>query len=158
MDFADVFLPQATLLEIFLRGTAIYLVLFAYMRFFRRSAGGIDVADVLVVVLMADAAQSGLQGTEHSVIGGLLSVATIAAWDYLIDWLAWRFPALRWLNRAMPTLLIRDGQFLNRNMRAEMITHDELRAQLRQEGLAGPEEVKAAFLEGDGKLSVVKRK
>ncbi|QJR12637.1 hypothetical protein DSM104443_03729 [Usitatibacter rugosus] len=158
MDLADVFLPQATLLEIFLRGTAIYLVLFAYMRFFRRSAGGIDVADVLVVVLMADAAQSGLQGMEHSVIGGLLSVATIAFWDYLIDWLAWRFPALRWLNRAKPTLLIRDGQFLNRNMRAEMITHDELRAQLRQEGLAGPEEVKAAFLEGDGKLSVVKKK
>jgi uncharacterized membrane protein YcaP (DUF421 family) len=158
MDLADVFLPQATLLEIFLRGTAIYLVLFAYMRFFRRSAGGIDVADVLVVVLMADAAQSGLQGMEHSVIGGLLSVATIAFWDYLIDWLAWRFPALRWLNRAKPTLLIRDGRFLSRNMRAEMITHDELRAQLRQEGLAGPEEVKAAFLEGDGKLSGVQRK
>jgi len=158
MDFADVFLPQATLLEIFVRGTAIYLVLFAYLRYFRRSAGGIDVADVLVVVLMADAAQSGLQGTEHSVAGGLLSVATIAFWDYLIDWLAWRFPAMRRLTRAKPTLLIRDGIVLHRNLRSEMITHEELRAQLRQEGLAGPEDVKAAFLEGDGKLSVVRRK
>jgi len=158
MDVSDILVPQASLGEIFLRGTAVYLFIYFYFRFFRRSAGGLGLTDVLLVVLVADAAQSALAGEEHSLTAGLLTVATVAFWDFLLDWLGYRVPALRHVLQPPPLLLIRDGHVLNRNLSREMMTHEELRAQLRQHDVRGPEEVQAAFLEADGKLSVVKRK
>ena len=112
---------------------------------------------MLVIVLVADAAQSAMSGEEHSITAGVLTVATIAFWDFLLDWLAYRFPTLRKLIEAPPLLLIRDGQIVHRNVAREMMTTEDLRAQLRQHDVSGPHEVQAAFLEGDGKMSVVKK-
>lgn len=150
-------MPEANVLELFLRGTTTYLAIFVYFRFVRRGVSGLGLTDVLLLVLVADAAQAALGGNEHSITGGLIVVATVVAWDYLFDFLNWRVPALRRVLRAAPVPLIEDGRLLNRNLAREMITAEELRAQLREQGVAGPHEVRVAFLEGDGKLSVVKK-
>ena len=157
MDFAKLFVPEAPFLELIIRGTVAYLFIFLYFRIFRRSAGAVGITDLLLVVLIADAAQNAMSGEEHSITGGLVTVATIGFWDYFLDWLAYRFPAMRKLIEAPPLLLIRNGEIVHRNIAKEMMTTEELRAQLRQHDVAGPHEVKAAFLEGDGKLSVVKK-
>jgi uncharacterized membrane protein YcaP (DUF421 family) len=157
MDLAKLFMPEAPLAEIFLRGTVVYLFIFFYFRFFRRSAGAIGITDLLVIVLVADAAQSAMAGEEHSITAGLLTVATIAFWDFFLDWLAYRFPVLRKLIEAPPLLLIRDGRIVHRNVAKQMMTTEDLRAQLRQHQVSGPHEVQAAFMESDGKLTVVKK-
>ncbi len=156
IDWTELFLPQASVAELVIRGTITYLAIFLYFRFVRRGAGGLGIADVLLLVLVADAAQGALGGNEHSILGGLVVVATVAFWDFLLDWMSWRIPALRRVVRAAPVLLIEGGRLLNRNLAKEMITAEELRAQLREQGVAGPHEVRAAFLEGDGKLSIIK--
>ena len=80
------------------------LGLFVILRFMaRRQAGHFGPADLLVIVLIADAAQNGLGKEYGSVTEGLVLVLTIVAWEYLIDWLTWRFPALR--NILMPPSL-----------------------------------------------------
>jgi uncharacterized membrane protein YcaP (DUF421 family) len=157
IDWARLFVPEASILELLLRGTITYLTLFLYFRFVRRGIGGLGITDILLLVIVADAAQGALGGNEQSITGGLIVVATVAAWDLILDWISWKVPSLRRISRAAPVLLIRDGAILNRNLSREMITAEELRAQLREQGIAGPGEVKAAFLEGDGKLSVLKR-
>lgn len=157
IDWARLFVPQAPLLELFLRGTISYLAIFLYFRFVRRGVGGLGIADVLLLVLVADAAQGALGGEEHSITGGLVVVATILLWDLVLDYINWGVPSLRRLARAAPVPLIEDGKLLNRNLAKEMITAEELRAQLREQGVSGPHEVRVAFLEGDGKLSVVKK-
>jgi uncharacterized membrane protein YcaP (DUF421 family) len=58
--------------------------------------------------------------------------------------------------RPAPLKLIKDGQMLFQNMRKEMITADELNSQLRQQGIEGCHEVKDAYIEGDGRISVIK--
>jgi uncharacterized membrane protein YcaP (DUF421 family) len=156
IDWGALLVPEAGLLELFVRGTVTYLAIFLYFRFVRRSAGGMGLTDILLLVLIADASQGALAGNEHSITGGLVVVATVAFWDYLLDWLSWKSPTMRRLVRAAPVPLIEEGRMLNRNLAREMITAEELRAQLREQGVTSPQEVRVAFLEGDGKLSVVK--
>lgn len=156
-DWGALFRVDVALAEIFVRGTLVYLGLFAYFRILRREAGGLGISDVLVVVLLADAAQNAMSGGYASVTEGAMLVATIAFWDYLIDFAAYRFPALRRIALPKPLLLVRNGKVMDRNLRREMITHEELRALLREHGVSGPHEVRTAFLECDGRVSVVKR-
>lgn len=84
-------------------------------------------------------------------------VATIAFWDYFLDWLGYRSPLVQRLLRPTPLLLIKDGRLQRRNMRRELITEAELMGQLREKGVRSLGEVKTCFLEGDGRLSVVQR-
>ena len=158
VDWNAMFVPATGLSEIMLRGTLMYLILFAILRFMgRRQAGHFGPADLLVIVLIADAAQNALGAEYRSITEGALLVLTIVAWDYVLDWLAWRFPALRPILKSPPLKLIENGRILRQNLRAEMLGHDELLSQLREEGIEDVKQVKVARLEGDGRLSVIKR-
>ena len=88
IDWSSVFVPTIGVAEIVLRGSIMYLGLFAVLRFMgRRQAGNFGPADLLVIVLIADAAQNGLGKEYGSVTEGLMLVLTIVGWEYLIDWL-----------------------------------------------------------------------
>ena len=158
IDYAAVFTPSLGILEVVLRGSIMYLALFAILRFIaRRQTGSFGPADLLVIVLIADAAQNALGKDYGSVTEGIALVMTIVAWEYLLDWLAWRYPKLRPLIKAPSLVLVRDGRFQEEAMRSEMLTEDELRGQLREHGIDDERKVKVAHLEGDGRLSVLKR-
>ena len=157
IDWRAVFIPSIHIGEIFLRGSLIYLLLFLLLRIFRRQAGALGLSDLLVVVLIADAAQNAMASEYKSITEGAILVGTIFFWDYFLDWLGFRIPFLRRVLRPRALLLIENGRLLRRNMRQEMITAEELMGQLREEGLDSVEEVKKCYLEGDGRISVVKK-
>jgi len=90
-----------------------------------------------------------------SVTDGVILVGAIAFWNYFLDWLGYRFPRVRRLLRPPPLLLIKDGHVQWRNMRQEMVTEDELMGRLHEHGIERIEEVKKAYLEGDGRISVI---
>ena len=157
VDWNSVFVPTVGVAEIVFRGTIMYLGLFAVLRFMgRRQAGNFGPADLLVIVLIADAAQNGLGKEYSSVTEGLVLALTIVAWDYLIDWLQYRYPALRPLLTAPSLTLIENGRVNQANLDRELLTEDELRAQLREKEVVKYDEVELAKLEGDGRLSVIK--
>jgi uncharacterized membrane protein YcaP (DUF421 family) len=157
IDWRSVFIPSMHIGEIFLRGTVVYLFLFFLLRILRREAGAIGISDLLVVVLIADAAQNAMASDYKSITEGVALVSTIAFWDYCLDWLGYRFPAVQRLLRPAPLLLIKDGRMQKRNMRQEMITEEELMGQLREQGVESVEEVKKCYLEADGHVSMIKR-
>ena len=141
--------------EIFLRGTVIYLLLFGILRVLRREAGAISVGDLLVVVLVADAAQNAMAGEYKSITEGVLLVGTIVGWDYFLNWLGYRLPWVHDLLRPPPLPLIKDGRLLRKNLRQELITTDELMSELRQQGIDSVASVRRCYLEGDGHFSVI---
>jgi uncharacterized membrane protein YcaP (DUF421 family) len=141
--------------EIILRGTIVYLFLFGLLRILRRGAGTIGISDLLVVVLIADAAQNAMASEYKSITEGLILVATIVFWDYFLDWLGYRFPSVRRLVRPSPLSLIKDGRIQRRNLRREMITEEELIEQLREHGVESVDQVKESYIEGDGHISVI---
>jgi uncharacterized membrane protein YcaP (DUF421 family) len=158
IDWARTLLPDRSFLEVILRGTLTYLALFGLLRFtLKRQTGSIGITNLLTLVLIADAAQNAMADEYHSVADGIVLVATIIFWSWFLDWLGFRLP---WLQRFVhpPALpLVKDGRLLRHNMREELITDDELLSQLRLQGVADLTEVRAAFIEGDGRVSVVKR-
>ena len=143
--------------ELILRGTAMYWFLFLVFRILlRRDVGTVGVADVLFVVLVADASQNAMTGGYTSVAEGMVLLATLVGWNLLFDWVAFRVPWAYRLIEPRPLLLIRRGRVQHRHLRAEMITLAELRGQLRKHGVESFDAVKAAWFESDGELSVIK--
>lgn len=157
IDWRGTLVPDVSLVEIVLRGTLMYLGIFAMMRVIpRRQAGAVGISDLLLITLLADASQNGMTGEYRAVPNGLLLVATIMAWDWLFDWLAYKS---RWWARLIepqPLLLIRNGMLLRKNMKRELITEDELRGLLREHAIEDHRQVRMAYLESDGAFSVIK--
>jgi len=96
VDWARLFMPGTPLLEIIVRGSIMYVALFMLLRFIlKRETGSLGITDLLVIVLIADAAQNGMAGSYQSITDGLVLVATIIGWSYLLNWLAFRYPFWR---------------------------------------------------------------
>lgn len=158
MDWKSIFLLDIPLLEIILRGSVMYIALFILLRLvLKRQTGDLRMTDLLLITLIADASQNGMAGDYKSISGGILLVGTIMFWDYAFDWLAFRFDWFQRLVAPPPLPIIKNGKLLRRNMRSELITEEELMSQLREQGLEHLEQVKEAFVEGDGHISVLKR-
>jgi uncharacterized membrane protein YcaP (DUF421 family) len=156
-DFSSLFEFTVSPWELILRGTLMYWFLFLLFRFIlRRDVGSIAIADVLLLVLIADASQNAMAGGYDSVGEGMVLVGTIAAWNWGFDFLAYSFPPLRRLMEARPLRLVEAGRIQRRNLRKEMISHDELMTALRGEGIERLEQVKLAVMESDGKISVIR--
>lgn len=154
-DWTGMFVPEVNLLELILRGSFIYLLLLAGFRLFRREAGSLSMADLLVVVMIANAVQNGIAGEYHSVTEAAVLAGTILVWSYVLDWLGYRFPVVHRLLQARPLLLVVDGRIQERNLRAEMLTEEDLLTQLREQGIDRLSLVRRCYLEGDGRLSVL---
>mgnify|MGYP000858923308 CR=1 FL=1 len=150
------FTLQTSPLELVVRGTAMYWLLFLVFRFvLRRDGGGVGIADVLFIVVVADAAQNGMSGTYSSVAEGAVLVGTLVAWNVAMDWAAFHWvPARRFLEPP-PLLLVRDGRVVARNLRREFLTREELEAQLRLHDIGSLAEVRRAYMESDGQISFV---
>ena len=110
---------------------------------------------MLLIVLLADASQNAMAGEYKSLPDGIVLVATIVFWSYALDWLSFKFPRLQYLIEPPPLLLIKNGQLLPRNMRRELITEVDLKGQLRQQGISDISKVKEAYIETDGRISVI---
>lgn len=149
------FVPTESVLEVILRGTIMYVGMFALLRIFRRQAGSIGIADLLVIVVIADAAQNGMAGDSKSITEALLLIATIIAWDWLFDLLGFRSKFWSRVLEPEPLLLVKDGRMIGKNLESEMITEDELMSQLRQQGLEDLSTVKKVYLESNGHFSVL---
>ena len=156
IDWHGMFVPSGSLVELVVRGSLMYLLILAGFRIFRRDAGSLSVSDLLVVVLIADAAQNGMAGEYHSLTEGAVIVATIFAWNYALDWLAYRSRAVAWLLHPPPLLLIQRGRIHYKNLRSQLITRADLMEQLREQGVDEVGSVRTCFLESDGKLSVIR--
>ena len=109
IDWQEVFGFSVAPLEMLVRGTLMYWFLFLIFRvILRRNVGSVGIADILVLVIIADAAQNGMAGEYKSVTDGCILIATIVFWNYLVDWLSYRWDFLRKLLEPQPLLLIRE--------------------------------------------------
>lgn len=157
-DWVAILAPSASLLELFVRGTITFLVLMMLLRVVgQRESGGLGLTDLLVVVLVADAASAGLTGNAESISDGFVLVSTILFWSVLLDAVAYRWPRFGTILKARPQPLIKDGQLNRRVMRREFMSTDEVLSQLRLHGIEDPAEVERAYLEPNGMISVIRR-
>lgn len=159
MNGSELFAIHMPLLEIIIRGSSIYWFLFLIFRFvMRRDVGAVGIADILLLVIVADAAQNAMAGEYKTIGEGMILIATIVGWNFLLDWLAYHSPLIDRFVKPRTLPLIRHGRPLKSNLGRELLTMDELKAKLRQQGIEDLAEVKAAWLEPDGEISIIRYK
>ncbi len=157
-DLANIFSFTVSPLELMLRGSLMYWFLYIVFRFvLRRDVGSLGISDFLFVVILGDAAQSGMIGGATSATDGMVLIATLVFWSYMLDFMSFHYPVVRRLTEAPRLCLVRDGKLLRRNMRRELITDEELNAKIRREGIEDIGTVKRMYLEADGEMSLIRR-
>lgn len=154
-DWKHVFLPDLSILELIVRGSSMYLALLVILRLIpRRQVGGVGVSDLLVILLFANAVQNAMVGTYSSITDGLVLLATLVCWNYLFNWLGFKFPRFQRFLTPSPLLLVKDGQIIQENLQRGLISKRELMSQIRQQGISSLIDVKKAYIEGDGRISI----
>jgi uncharacterized membrane protein YcaP (DUF421 family) len=157
-DVGAALVPDVSLLETIVRGIVMYLFIFVLLRVVLRGrTSAVTVSDLLVLVLISDAAQNAMAADYLSITSGLVLVATIVVTSLVMDWLAFRFVSIRRFVHPEHKPLVVDGRVLRKALNEELMTEEELMTQLRLNGVEDPSEVKAAYLEGNGAISVIKR-
>ena len=158
IDLAGIFSLTVSPLELVLRGTLMYWFLYLVFRFIlRRDVGSLGISDFLFVVILGDAAQNSMIGSATSATDGMVLIATLVFWSYMLDFMSFHFPVMQRLTSPPRLCLVRDGKLQRRNMRRELITDAELNAKIRQEGVEDLATVKRMYLEADGEMSLIRR-
>ncbi len=156
VDWHAIFVPTESVIEVVVRGTIMFLMMYLLLRLFRKQRGATKIADLLVIVVIADAAQNGMAGDSKSVTEAILLILTIIFWDYFFDWLGFKLPRSENILEPEPLLVIKEGKLIRKNMQNEMITYDEIISQLRLQGIEKIADVKIAYLEPEGHFSFIK--
>nr|WP_041682549.1 YetF domain-containing protein [Pusillimonas sp. T7-7] len=144
--------------ELVLRGTIIYWLIFILLRISgRRDMGSLGPSDMLLLVLIADAAQNAMAGEYKSVSDGAVLVFTLVFWSAASNRVAYLFPASRRFLEPGRVALIKDGQFQLHGMRREYVSKEELMEQLRLQGVDDISLVRRAYMEASGDVSVLKK-
>lgn len=158
IDWGALFGFDAPILELVIRGTVMYFLVLLFLRLTgRRAMGELSLLDFLFVLLIAVGTQNAVLGDQSSIGSGVVLVLTLVAWNFLLNYLVYRFPAIERYFSPPPLKIIENGNLLSRNMRRELITREELFAQLREQGVEDISQVKLAFIEGDGQISVISK-
>ena len=122
----------------------------------RRDMGTVGVADILILVIVADASQNAMSGGYESVSDGIILVSVLLGWNFLFDYPGYRFEAFERFIQPPSLPLSRNGRMIRRNMRSQFVTEKEIFEKLREQGLDSLKRVKAMYLEPNGEVSVIK--
>ncbi|MBW4562572.1 MAG: DUF421 domain-containing protein [Mojavia pulchra JT2-VF2] len=156
IDWHAIFVPNISVLELIIRGSLVYLALFSVLRFLpSRQLGTLGITDLLVVVLFAEAAQNAMASNYTSITEGAILVGTVIFWSYLLNWLGYKLPQFQRFMNPPPLLLVKNGQMIHRHLERELITEEELMSKLRQQSVEFLADVKLAYMEADGSISVI---
>lgn len=138
------------------RSALVYLALFLGLRLAgKRELGQMTVFDLVVVLLISNAVQNSMVGSDFSVQGGILAAAVLLVLNRVLALL--RLQGSRWgrLIEGTPTVLIEDGELIAPHLRKEGMERQELEMVVREHGIESLEKVKLAVLETDGSVSIV---
>ena len=140
------------------RTTIVLLALVVGVRIFgKRQIGEMNTQDVLLILIMANAVQNAMTKGSGQLLVAIVSAGALILLGWIIATALYRWPALEPRLMGSPTVIVHNGQLIRHNLRDERLTIDEVLAAVRKQGLADLDDVKIAFLEMDGSISVVPR-
>ena len=113
------------------------------------------IADLVVILLLANAVQNALVGPDNSLSGGLIAALVLLSANWTLNRLALRSARVQRLIIGQPVILINHGEFLDANLRHEGLTREQVMAAMREHGVSRAEDVELAVLEVDGAISFV---
>jgi uncharacterized membrane protein YcaP (DUF421 family) len=146
-------------MDLVIRATVVFFFILLVTRVIgRRQLGELEPFDLILLVVLGDLVQQGITQSDESVTGTLIVISTIALLSVAVSWLSFRVPRLRRLTEGEPLVLVQDGKPIERNMRRERITMDDVQEEARRSQIASLSELRWAILEADGHISCIPRR
>lgn len=143
-------------MEIVVRATILYFVLFGLTRGLRRrSLAEMAPFEMILLVVVGDIIQQGVTQEDYSVTGAVLAASTFGFWIMSMTWATWRSERIRRIVDGVPIVLVQDGKPVDAALRLEQMPLDEILEAARQQGIEHLEQIRMAVLEPSGKISIV---
>jgi uncharacterized membrane protein YcaP (DUF421 family) len=145
-------------MDLVLRTLVIVLFVFGLTRVVgRRELSTMEPFDVILLVVVGDLVQQGITQSDDSVTGTTIVLATVALLTVGLSYLSFKVPRLRPLLEGEPLVLVVDGVPIDRNLKRERLTLDDLLAEARTQQIGSLDDVRFAVLETSGKISFLTR-
>lgn len=145
-------------MDIVFRGIVVFVFLYVLMRVIgRRELSSLEPFDLILLVVLGDAVQQGLTQDDYSLTGAILAIGTIAVLQLGVSYANFRFPRLRPILDGEPIVVVQDGKTIDKNLRRERLTMDDLMAAARRQNIGRLDEVAWAVMETSGAISFIKK-
>jgi uncharacterized membrane protein YcaP (DUF421 family) len=124
----------------------------------RRELSTLEPFDLILLIVLGDLIQQGVTQNDFSITGAMLAGGTFALMTVLLSWLGFRFSALQPILEGDPVIVVERGKPVEKNLRRNRITVEEIAAQARiQQGIAHIEDIEWGVLETSGQFSFIKK-
>ena len=145
-------------MDLVVRAVFLFFFVFALTRLIgRRELSGLEPFDLILLIVLGDAVQQGLTQDDYSVTGAVTVIATFAILQVLLSYLSFRLPRLRPLLDGEPIVVVQDGKVIERNLKRERLTVEELAEEARMSQIASLDDVQWAVLETSGQISFIEK-
>ena len=143
-------------MDLAIRAVALFGFVYLLTRIIgRRELSSMEPFDLILLIVIGDAIQQGLTQDDYSVTGALIVIGTFAVLQILISYLSYRFPRLRPALEGEPMVVVQDGKAIEKNMKRERITLEEVMVEARLQQVASLDQIAWAVLETSGKISII---
>ena len=145
-------------MDIVLRAAFAYIFIVFLLRIMgRRELSSMGPADLVLLIVMGDLIQNGVTQSDMSMTGVTIAVSTFALLTVISSYLAFKSARARSVIQGEPVIVIQDGKPIERNMRSERLTVDEVMDEARGNQIESLDEIKWAVIEAGGKITFIKK-
>lgn len=153
---SELFVLSAPWWHFVLRAVAIYTMVMLLVRVSgKRAVGQFTPFDLVLLILIGNAVQNGLNGGDNSITGALLLAGCLIVLNYGVAWVTARSRRAEHLIEGVPMVIARDGVVFEDVLRHELVSLDDFHEALRMNNMADVADVALALLETNGSISVV---
>ena len=153
---SDLFALSAPWWHFVLRAVVIYVMVMALIRVSgKRAVGQFTPFDLVLLILIGNAVQNGLNGGDNSISGAFILAACLIALNYGVAFLTSRYASVETVMEGSPVVLARNGTIFAEAMRREMVSDEDLREAFRLNNIAHVGDIGVAILETNGSISVL---
>jgi uncharacterized membrane protein YcaP (DUF421 family) len=141
---------------LFYRTVFLYLTVLLAIRIMgKREVGELSAFDLVVAIMIAELAAMAMDKIEMPLYQGIIPIFTLVFMEMLFSWISLKSHAVRSLINGVPSIVISNGQIVEKEIRRLRYNVSDLLGQLRQKDVYNIDDVQFAVLETSGELSVV---
>jgi uncharacterized membrane protein YcaP (DUF421 family) len=145
-------------MDLVFRTVYVFVLIFVVTRAVgRRELSSMEPFDMILLVVIGDLVQQGVTQSDYSLTGATTVISTIALLTVFTAWLSYRVRRLRPVLEGEPVVIVADGHVLERNLRRQRMTVEEVEAEARLQQIDSLDDVRFAVLETNGKISFASR-
>jgi uncharacterized membrane protein YcaP (DUF421 family) len=143
-------------MDIVFRAAFAYVFILLLMRITgRRELGSMEPSDLILLIVLGDLVQNGVTQSDYSMTGVVLAASTIALLAVGTSYLVFKSRRAKSVIEGEPLILVEDGKPIERNLKGERLTLDDVADEARTQGIGQLDEVKWAVLETSGKITFI---